>query len=90
MPSAVVGHLPQLSEARFGSERIADEDQLCGALGAQQAQGVADCARRRRRPRPCSPPSAKPCLAQAASTLRIAVQVVRLLPLVIVSPGRCR
>ena len=34
--------------------------------------------------------SAKPCLAQAASTLRIAVHVVRLLPLVIVSPGRCR
>ena len=33
--------------------------------------------------------SAKPYFAQAASTERMAVQVVRLLPLVIVSPGRC-
>ena len=44
MSSAVVGHLPQLSEARFRGEGIADEDQLRGPLGAQQAQGVADCA----------------------------------------------
>ena len=44
MSSAVVSDLPQLSEARFRGEGIADEDQLRGPLGAQQAQGVADCA----------------------------------------------